>query len=310
MELANPSETDHASQLVRVATKADADSIFWLLKTAPHNHVHVDWHLPIDWIGSPGFVVLADTSSSTSDYASSADKLYTPKPAPLRACLAVAADPPPAAWIRVLSIAAIENPFVALESMLARVVDHLRESQLNEIGWLASDRWPVTWLKDLGFQLVNQIETYVKPDMSAPAQTTVPGLGFRPVELEDMPALAKLEDAAFEPLWRHSAEGLALARYQAIDFEVAILQDKVVGFQLSTRSDVSAHLVRLTVDPDFHGIGIGSALLARAIAKYRRAGLHQVSLNTQVDNYASQYLYRKFGFHANGQRLPVWSFAL
>jgi ribosomal protein S18 acetylase RimI-like enzyme len=84
----------------------------------------------------------------------------------------------------------------------------------------------------------------------------------------------------------------------------------IVGFQLSTASGSTAHLVRLTVSTEWHGQGIGSALLAHAITSYRANGLSQVTLNTQLDNIASQFLYRKFGFNATGQRLPVWALPL
>ena len=122
----------------------------------------------------------------------------------------------------------------------------------------------------------------------------------------DLEQLASLEKKAFNPLWRHSARGLGLARHQAFSFDVALLQGKIVGFQLSTPSEYGVHLVRLTVDPDTHGLGIGSALLHHAFQQYHRRGKYRVTLNTQIDNEASQRLYRKFGFFASGQRFPVW----
>ena len=139
----------------------------------------------------------------------------------------------------------------------------------------------------------------------------MPGdLVIRPVDLEDLPLLEQIEAEAFEPLWRHSAEGLALAARQTLSFDVAERDGRVLGFQFSTATRRGAHLSRMTVDPAFQRSGVGSALLAHALAGYQRLGAGQVTLNTQVDNYASQQLYERFGFQANGERFPVWAAAL
>jgi ribosomal-protein-alanine N-acetyltransferase len=301
MEIANLSpRANGVSGSIRVATPADAGAIMRLLQSAPYSHVHVDWSLPGDWLGTPGFVVQPELQP-TSRMA----RLMGLRPC-LQACLAAAADPPPAAWVRVASVTDVEHPQVVLAAMLEPVVAYLRRAGVAELGWLVVDEWPAAWLPELGFVLVNHIETYQKDDMSQPDFTALPGLHIRPVAAGDMDALAHLEAAAFAPLWRHSAHGLTLAWHGALTFDVAVLRQKIVGFQLSSHSNSGAHLVRMTVAPEWQRCGIGSALLAHAIQGYRRRGLAHVSLNTQVDNLASQYLYRKFGFYATGHRLPVW----
>jgi ribosomal protein S18 acetylase RimI-like enzyme len=123
-----------------------------------------------------------------------------------------------------------------------------------------------------------------------------------------MAALAAVEAAAFDPLWRHSAEGLKLAQGQAICFDVALVGEQIAGFQYSASNynGSSAHLVRITVHPAFQGTGVGSALMKAAIEQYRRQGLRRVSLNTQLDNFVSHRLYEKFGFYRSGDQLPVW----
>ncbi len=58
MELANLWVAQHGvPDWIRVAAKSDAAAILRLLQTAVYTHLHADWHLPGDWIGSPGFVV-------------------------------------------------------------------------------------------------------------------------------------------------------------------------------------------------------------------------------------------------------------
>jgi ribosomal-protein-alanine N-acetyltransferase len=306
MELANVSEINPPRAMVRMALKSDAPAITKLLQTSQYGHVHLDWRTPVEWLGSTGFVVhvrLPRQSLLTQHTSARA----VGREHGISGCLAVAADPPPAAWVRVAAVGSSGRPFLILGAMLARALETLRLASVDQLGWLAGEAWPTAWLYGLGFEPVNKIETYWKDDLDLPPTATVPDLSIRPVEGDDMEGLAKLEKAAFDPLWRHSAEGLALARREASGFDVAVLQGRIVGFLLSVRSHSVAHLVRLTVDPELHGIGIGSTLLAHAILGYRAQGVRQVSLNTQVDNLASQYLYRKFGFYSRGERLPVWA---
>jgi ribosomal protein S18 acetylase RimI-like enzyme len=118
--------------------------------------------------------------------------------------------------------------------------------------------------------------------------------------------LEQIEARAFEPLWRHSVSTLRLAWQHTVSFDVAAVDGQVVGFQFSTPSETGAHLARLTVHPSFQGKGIGSHLMAYALAGYRRQGLKAATLNTQADNDASQNLYKRFGFQPNGQKFPVW----
>ena len=302
MEFANVWQKNGYISQVRMAEKGDSSAITRLLRRVPYMHIHADWRLPADWLGTPGFVVLPERDYEGENGRFPANKFLLPQTG-LLGCLAATADPSPAAWVRV---AAVGESRDMLAAMVAQVAAYLQETAVTELCWLATRAWPDTWLPDLGFFQVNFIETYLKDDGWLPEGTAVPDLIIRPAELTDMAVLEKIETAAFEPMWRHSAETFALASRQALCFDVAEMDGEIVAFQLSTRTDSGAHLVRLTVDPRVQRQGIGSAILAHAIQTYHRHGLRQVSLNTQLDNISSQFLYRKFGFHASGQRFPVW----
>lgn len=303
MELANlwPRSSNNADG-VRVATRADAAAIMDLLHKATYRHYHVDWYVPGDWLGSPGFVVQPDPEQSRSSVTA---RLLGGRQR-LRACLAAAADPLPAAWVRVAAITNGERSQDILPALLQVAATNLGREGVTELAWLAVEKWPNSWLPELGFECANEIETYIKEDKAIPRLDPVSGLRIRPVLDRDLEALARLEAAAFAPLWRHSARGLGIARGQAFSFDVALLDDEIVGFQLSAAGSQGAHLVRMTISPQWQRIGIGSALLAHTLDHYYRQGLTHVSLNTQVDNTASQRLYGKFGFQASGERLPVW----
>lgn len=274
-----------------------------LLRSASHQHFHVDWYMPGDWLGTTGFVVLPEADEA--DVQSVTAKWLGRRPR-LQACLAAAADPAPMAWVRVAAMQDGVASQAVLADLLAAAQENLRKTAVQAIAWLAVESWPNQWLPDLGFSQVNAIETYVKESVHIPEAPTIPGLTIRGVLDKDMPRLAALEAMAFGSLWRHSAAALQLARRQVFSFDVALLEDEIVGFQLSTPSEDGVHLVRLTVDPHQHRSGIGTALLAHAIGWYHQRGVTKVSLNTQVDNVVSQRLYKKFDFQPTGQQFPVW----
>lgn len=305
MELANLWVAQHGvPDGIRVAAKSDAGAILRLMQTAVYTHLHADWHLPGDWIGSPGFIVVPQAETTTNS--SSLTAVLFQKHGDMVACLAATPDPLPAAWVRVAAIGQADRAEALLAQMLARAVPALQKQGVTQLAWLTVDNWPNLWLPPLGFYRGSQIETYVKEDHDLPEVADVPDLTIRQVYSTDFEALAQLEAASFAPIWRQSAHALAVARPQSLSFDVALLGDEIVAYQLSAPSDAGAHLVRLTVRPDKHGLGIGSALLKHALEFYHRKGYFGVSLNTQVENIASQKLYLKFGFAPSGQRLPIW----
>jgi ribosomal protein S18 acetylase RimI-like enzyme len=309
MEIANQwAVMGTAVEGVRLGEESDAGQITRLLREAPFTHVHADWHYLSEWLGRRQFMLVEDRRTAVAD--TPAHGLFS-RPAPLLACLAVAADPPPAAWVRV---GAINSPLRAREllaAMLARLAPDLRDAGVQQIGWLMVDEWPDEWLNDLGFEQVNAVMTYVRSGAEPPPLEMPDDVLIRPVVPEDLPLLEQIEAEAFEPLWRHSAEGLALAVRQTVSFDVAERDDgRVLGFQFSTATRRGAHLSRMTVDPAFQRSGIGSALLAHALVGYQRQHVATVTLNTQVDNIASQRLYERFGFRANGESFPVWAVSI
>lgn len=274
------------------------------LRNAAFRHLHVDWYVPGDWLGTPGFVV--KVVEDESHYRSQFVKFLGVRQR-IEACLAVAADPLPAAWVRVAALTERETGKETLGQLLDTAIDALKQDGINEIAWLAVDEWPGAWLADFGFTKTNALETFVKEDETNLDVPVIPGLDIRPVLDNDMAQLAMLEANAFAPLWQHSARGLHVAKNQSFSFDVAVLNGSVVGFQLSTPNDYGIHLVRMTVDPTLQGQGIGSALLAHALNGYYQRNRTRITLNTQTDNLPSQMLYKKFGFHPTGEIFPIWT---
>ena len=305
MELANQAQNKKMNPPeIRVATRSDAANIMDLLQISPYRHIHVDWHLPGDWIGAETFLIQVQTEVA-SDIPNLVNRMFSPK-VHMQSCLAVTADPLPAAWVRLAAVANELEPQEAIHKLLEPICKKLKREQITEIGWLAIESWPNTWLPKVGFNKKNEIITYRKTDTDIPQVALRQDVEIRPVAFKDLERLAEIEALAFDPLWRHSVHALQMARSQAFSFDVALYQEELVGFQLSARGQRGVHLARLTIDPSYQGTGIGSTLLAHAFVGYHNRGLYDVSLNTPSDNLASKILYEKFGFEATQDIFPVW----
>ena len=288
---------------VRLAQKSDAAAVTRLLNSTRMTHYHVDWRLPVDWLGDAGFVVIPKDQEPYDSM--NMARMVLPRHEIL-ACLAVTADPPPATWVRLTAVSPELDPYTALTEMFAVVRENLQETAVTEVGWLVLNNWPLSALPSLGFEQMTVIETYVKNNLDLPSMPHVPDLVIRPVSNGDFEELARLETAVFDPLWRFSQETMMIASRDATSFDVAFWGDRLVGYQISSGGRFGAHLVRLTIAPDLQGQGIGSAIFGHAIEAYRRRGVQHVTLNTQVDNAASHRLYKKFGFSATGEQMPLW----
>ena len=292
-------QTDPDSDVqVRVATAADLDLVDALLRNGTYRHRHVDWFEIKEWMGEPTFLISENRHGN-------------------RGALVIAPDDPPAAWVRLIAVNRVHGSqhqtFLQLAEMFNRAEPHIKAQGIRGIGWMSHLRWVDKWAPKLGFRIISTMVTYTKKRKGAKfdlppirLDSAASDLFIRPAFPEDMTALAKIEAETYDPIWRHSGRSLHFAWRESLSFDVALVNQRLVGFQHSTRHKETAHLARLTVSPQFQGLGIGSALLRRAIQQYERVNISQVTLNTQEENRGSQRLYTRFGFKPTGYELPLW----
>jgi RimJ/RimL family protein N-acetyltransferase len=81
----------------------------------------------------------------------------------------------------------------------------------------------------------------------------------------------------------------------------AIAADEVVGWLNVASSSFGYGEIGMMVARDWRGRGVGSALIAAAIAWGRENGLHKLTLSVFPHNEAAIGLYRKFGFVEEGR---------
>lgn len=286
---------------IRTAQPTDRHVLLTFWQTAPYVHLHTEWQLPAEWLGQPGFVVAEEQITRPLTFPPRTETI-------LNSCLAVVADPLPAAWVRV---AAARSPHALADSfnpLLETLWPILRARGVTQVGWLVLEPQTPSFLPRLGFAQHNELITYVKDELNTPPLPGNDAIMVRPAQAEDITAIERLDAAAYDPLWRYSEQTLTLARPQCLTFDVALWNEQLVGylFSMSGEERGGVHLVRLTVSPAAQGQGVARTLMNHFLTQCRLQGRTHISLNTQIDNAPSQRLYQRYGFRTVPGRVAVW----
>ena len=159
-----------------------------------------------------------------------------------------------------------------------------------------------------GMRMHALVSTYrLARSAEAPATQPLREVHLRVAGAPDLPALLELDARCFDEFWRydlrHLERFLASAR-----LAVAERGDEVVGYTLCTLSGGEGLLGRLCVAPELRRRGIGSALVRDAVGHVWEQGGRNVTLSTQIDNAASQELYRRERFRDTGRRYAFLRF--
>jgi ribosomal protein S18 acetylase RimI-like enzyme len=123
----------------------------------------------------------------------------------------------------------------------------------------------------------------------------------------DLAEVAAVDQASFAPLWHQTRSELEQALDQAAYATVAVMENAIIGYQISTSTPFHAHLARLAVHPDLQRLSIGYGIVRELLETFTRRGITNITVNTQNDNYSSQKLYEKLGFYRTGEAFPVYS---
>jgi len=271
----------------RPAVLTDRQQIANLLRISPYLHRHLDWRYPLDWIGSSPFLVLESQGLIIS-------------------AMACPPDPPQVAWVRLFATSGM----IPLDESWHTLWDAARQDLARRgrlmVATIVLQEWLDGLLSSSGFfsrQSIVMLERIGHTPIEASLLT---GISIRPMLQYDLPAVAEADAEAFEPLWQNSLPALEYAYPQAVLATVAEAEGQVVGYQLSTRNPLGAHLARLAVRPVWQGRGLGYALIADLVHQAERHDLYHLTVNTQSDNASSLALYKKTGFHETGERYPVY----
>jgi len=273
---------------VREATGTDRQALIHLLSSNAFVHRHLDWRAPLEWIGKAPYLLLEQDGH-------------------LNAVLACPADPPSVHWIRLFAHAAHLPGTSAWFPLWEGARQHLIAFRPCLVAAIATQDWFEALLIQSGFSLLYPI-LFLKWEGSRFVPAPLPaGRRLRRMMASDLPRVAEVDAAAFEPLWRNSLPSLQNAFSQAVYASVIEDASTVIAYQISTAGSWGgAHLARLAVRPEVQQSGVGSALLSDLILHVQARGLRNITLNTQANNTASLALYRKFGFRLSGEEYPIY----
>jgi ribosomal protein S18 acetylase RimI-like enzyme len=275
--------------LVRPANPGDRDELASLIYNEISIHRHLDWRTPLDWIGYSPFQILELKGK-------------------IAAVLACPPDPPGIAWIRVF--AANDSILLqdAWELLWSSVLSSIIGIGENKISAITLQNWFCGILETSGFITRQKVVMLnwagnIIPEIHARTE-----IHLRDMREADIFRVEQVDAAAFDPLWRNTASALRKAFGQAALATVALMENEIVGYQISTSNPLGGHLARLAVLPPLHGRGIGHYLVTDMIQKLSRTGVRSITVNTQNDNLRSLGLYKKIGFNETGESFPVYEF--
>lgn len=277
--------------IVRLAVPADQQAIADLLYFGPHVHRHLDWRLPLEWLGRPYFWVLDHMQ-----------KIY--------AAFACPQDLPEVAWVRLFAHDAQVTSDEAWSVFWKTAQKSLQQSAPITVAVLGIHDWVVELLHQSGFTHCQDIVMLEQRGAAANVSHLPDGMRLRCLEPSDLPAVAELDALAFSRLWQYSLATIQDA-YPQLAFATVVEGDAgLAGYQFSTRNPFGVHLARLAVRPDVQRQGVGRALVTDLLARTGGQGVERVSVNTQSDNLASLTLYQSLGFRRTGGSVPVHCFEI
>jgi ribosomal protein S18 acetylase RimI-like enzyme len=271
---------------VREAKISDAGLLSDLLENAHRRHLHSDWFQPAELLGSRPFKFAVLHGS-------------------LAGCLGCPPDPPSVAWLRVFSSAHGYPPSAIWDCLWPLAEAEAMAMGIRQAAVMLIGDWIQPLLMRSGFEPTNEVIFLEWLDLLPPDAKTAAGQ-IRKMRKDDLTTVALVDQAAFPALWQHSIGTLREALRQAAYASVAIVDRKVVGYQITTTSPLGAHLARLAVHPSGQGHGVGKQLVVDSIRTLLRKGINRLTVNTQIDNHISRQLYASLGFYETGLNYPVF----
>ena len=273
----------------RTANGKDRQRLANLIHFETLVHRHLDWRPPLDWIDYHPYLI-AERGGQ------------------LVAALACPPDPPDVAWIRLFAVASEVEPAEAWWALWPMACQFLTQEPKIRIAAIPLQDWFRQLLIACQFILTNQVIMLSWERDRLPPLRKSPALRIRTMKLGDLKSIEILDTVAFGPLWHNSLTSLELAFRQAVVASVAELDGTIVAYQISTGTQMGAHLARLATHPRYQRRGIGSFLLGDTLTQFYRRGALRVTVNTQQDNLSSIALSEKAGFKRTGESYPVYQY--
>ncbi len=277
---------------LRPASEEDRSRLANLLHFETHVHRHLDWRRPLDWLGTVPFFV-TETAGR------------------LNAALACPPDPPGVAWVRLFAVITRVEPAKAWSALWPVALQQLEQLAAVQAAAIPLEDWFRSLLTKSHFENTHNVVVLEwKPDGSVHQNEKTSQPIIRSMRESDIPAIHRVDVAAFAPLWQNSQDALSLAFKQSGLATLIENEGKVMAYQISTQSSQGLHLARLATHPQMQGRGLALTLVLDLQRKLVQRHGSLLTVNTQDNNAPSLSLYKKLGFKLNGERFPVFQFPL
>ncbi|MCS7251392.1 MAG: GNAT family N-acetyltransferase [Anaerolineae bacterium] len=273
----------------RLATRADRVAIFQLIRGHRRAQLALDWWSLEEWLDAPAAWVVERMGQIIAFW------------------LGVQVDSP-IVWLRGAAVADHEDAVALFQQLWPRLAQAVARQGAEQVVGMAYGEWLEPVYRAAGFVQRTVVITMQKDDWRIPEIPSA-SVRIRRAVLADIPRIAEVDRLAFEPIWWYGPTILTRAWHQVPYFIVAE-EDKIIGYAFVDLYGMHGHIVRLAVHPAYQGRAVGAHLLAESLRYLIDLGAYPITLNTQIENQASQALYRRFGFRPTGHEISVWGCSL
>lgn len=124
---------------------------------------------------------------------------------------------------------------------------------------------------------------------------------IRQMELDDLDAVMKIENAVFSVPWTETGFLTFLIRDDAL-FLVACEEDSILGYCGVVMAADEGDITNVAVAEAYRQKGVGSMLVQELICRTLERGVTKLFLEVRESNAKARALYEKMGFEQNGRR--------
>ena len=125
---------------------------------------------------------------------------------------------------------------------------------------------------------------------------------IRPMGMDDLDAVAAIENATFARPWSRESFRQELERNVAARYLVAEADGQVIGYAGAWIILDESHITNIAIAEEWRGRGIGRKLTEGLMQMLSNLGAAYATLEVRVSNLRAQELYRSLGFVSVGKR--------
>jgi len=156
-----------------------------------------------------------------------------------------------------------------------------------------------------GFSIRAEL-TALSQELAESPRLSHPGQRTRRARRRDADDVLRIDAEAFPPFWRLDADGLREARIATPSSRWRVIRSpEVAAYSITGRAGPMGYLQRLAVAAHCQGQGLGTALVADALAWLQHRGARTALVNTPPDNERALALYQRCGFRIEADQLAV-----